>query len=94
MSKFTNLAFLRKVIGNLQSVDRGKHVPIDVLHEYIMRETVILWDESRGLFWVKHPDGSPQIAVWLIDAALHFDHTIWVQTNDDTKIEEDSNSQD
>ena len=67
-----NKAFLAKAI------DRAQHLVIgdpfcNALHEFIFQAGVLGWDDRRALFWVDHPNGPPQIAVWLMPIASTFE---------------------
>lgn len=60
-----NNAFLAKAI------DRAQHMVIgepfcDAIHEFIAKAGVVVFDAERALFWVKHPNGGWQVAVWLM----------------------------
>lgn len=69
-----NPAFLAKAI------DRAQRLTIDsqfcaALHEYIIRETDIVWDDKRALFWVAHPQGF-RVCLWFMPLALQFQPTV------------------
>ena len=73
--QYANRAFLCKTIDRAQHMNcmdnsrQPNGPPMEVVQEYIERETVIAWDEQRGLFWVEHPDKGWQVAVWMMPVA-------------------------
>ena len=67
-----NGAFLAKVINRLQRL--SIETPFaSALHDYVMRNGTIVWDDARALFWTKHPQDGWQVAVWMMPVALKFE---------------------
>ena len=67
-----NRAFLAKAI------DKAQHLAIgdpfcDALNHFIRKAGVLVWDDARGLFWVKHPNNGWHVAVWLMPVASQFE---------------------
>ena len=67
-----NRAFLAKAI------DRAQHLALgdpfcDALHQFVWNAGVMVWDDTRALFWVKHPNAGWQVAVWAMPVAQQFE---------------------
>ena len=63
---YENKAFTDKIIGKLQSVDRGNDWFVSVLTRYLVERNRIMYDPDRDLFWVLLPNGSFQVAIWMM----------------------------
>lgn len=67
-----NRAFTEKAIAQAQRGALGEPFT-DALHEYLVKQGRIAWDDKRALFWVQPPNGPPQVAVWMMEAATKFE---------------------
>jgi hypothetical protein len=68
----TNRAFLARAIAKAQHLVLGDTF-CNALHAYIKRNTQVLWDDARALFWVQHPFEGYQVAIWLMPIASLFE---------------------
>ena len=63
---YENKGFTTRVINKLQSVDRGNIRFVTMLTLYLIERNGIFYDKDRDLFWVRLPDGTYQVAVWML----------------------------
>ena len=74
-----NRAFLAKAIDRMNG--NGKDKPglalgdpfCDALHQFVWNAGVMVWDDTRALFWVEHPHAGWQVAVWAMPVAQQFE---------------------
>jgi hypothetical protein len=62
---YENKAFTGRVISTLQSIDRRNERFVYMLTMYLAERKRIAYDNTRDLFWVKLPDDTYQVAVWM-----------------------------
>lgn len=63
---YENKGFTTRAINKLQSVDRGNIRFVTMLTLYLAERKRIHYDKDRDLFWVRLPDDTYQVAVWMM----------------------------
>lgn len=63
---YENRGFTTRTINTLQSSDRGNIRFVAMLTLYLAERNRIHYDNERDLFWVRLPDNTYQVAVWMM----------------------------
>ena len=63
---YENRGFTTRTINKLQNSDRGNIGFVTMLTLYLAERNRIHYDNEHDLFWVRLPDNTYQIAVWMM----------------------------
>ncbi len=70
--EIVNVSFVAKAIDRAQKLEIGNPF-CDAINSFLIRHGLLFWDDSRALFFVKHPFAGAQVAVWMMPVALQFE---------------------